>query len=481
MRPDSKITAPPGKSRPWLNHGSSSAAISRRKKKSSNDAVIGLQALLDIEQEAREVASKSDLLYLLANGTRRMTKARQVFILETADQTRVVNISGFPSVDRSAPLVRAAEHVAGNFIKEDHFKNGDIFILSRQYNNNKEKLASHPYLDMMLLPLSTSEKSESSYGILLCSEQKFSEDDLVIAKRLAGTFAHALRILDKSPNLILRSIYDKMRDRRIAVLGIVLMLSTLGIPVSMTALAPVEVMPADAFIVAAPMDGVIEDVLIAPNEHVERGQPIVRLEATEKRNRLEIAEEEMLIAQARLRQARQRAFDDREARHELSIALANYDLKVAELAFSQEEFGRTTIKAARSGTAIFADRQELLGKPIVIGERVMKIADPNQITLALSLDVSDMIALSSEGKVKAYFDSDPLTARGATITSADYQARTMPDGTMAFRVLAELSGSAQAPPRLGARGTAQVYGETVPLGLYLFRRPLSTLRQWMGV
>ena len=33
---------------------------------------------------------------------------------------------------------------------------------------------------------------------------------------------------------------------------------------------------------------------------------------------------------------------------------------------------------------------------------------------------------------------------------------------------------------LGARGTAEIYGGKVRLALYLFRRPLSTLRQWIA-
>ena len=37
------------------------------------------------------------------------------------------------------------------------------------------------------------------------------------------------------------------------------------------------------------------------------------------------------------------------------------------------------------------------------------------------------------------------------------------------------------PPRIGLQGTANVHGRTVPLLLYLFRRPLTGLRQWLGV
>ena len=35
-------------------------------------------------------------------------------------------------------------------------------------------------------------------------------------------------------------------------------------------------------------------------------------------------------------------------------------------------------------------------------------------------------------------------------------------------------------PRIGARGTAQVFGATVPLAFFLLRRPIAFARQTLG-
>jgi hypothetical protein len=37
------------------------------------------------------------------------------------------------------------------------------------------------------------------------------------------------------------------------------------------------------------------------------------------------------------------------------------------------------------------------------------------------------------------------------------------------------------PPRLGIRGTAQLYGDRVPMIYYILRRPVAFLRQWVGL
>ena len=55
-----------------------------------------------------------------------------------------------------------------------------------------------------------------------------------------------------------------------------------------------------------------------------------------------------------------------------------------------------------------------------------------------------------------------------------------PDGTYAYRVRASLD-SGKKGPRVGLKGTAKVHGEFVPLSYWVLRRPLSSLRQFLGI
>jgi hypothetical protein len=123
----------------------------------------------------------------------------------------------------------------------------------------------------------------------------------------------------------------------------------------------------------------------------------------------------------------------------------------------------------------------LLGRPVVTGERILEIADPASIELRIDVPISDALTVRNDAPVKAFFDADPLNARGGLVRHADYQARLIAGDVMAYRVLASLDTSAQDPPRLGARGTAQLYGERVPLLFYLFRRPIAAVRQRIGL
>jgi hypothetical protein len=61
---------------------------------------------------------------------------------------------------------------------------------------------------------------------------------------------------------------------------------------------------------------------------------------------------------------------------------------------------------------------------------------------------------------------------------AAYEAQPTPGGQLAYRLDARFD---EAPPRIGLRGTAKLFGERAPLALYLLRRPLAGLRQSVGL
>jgi hypothetical protein len=65
------------------------------------------------------------------------------------------------------------------------------------------------------------------------------------------------------------------------------------------------------------------------------------------------------------------------------------------------------------------------------------------------------------------------------VRTVAYEAISRPDGTLAHRVRAILAETDHRP-RLGVKGTARIDGERVPLIWWLFRRPLTVVRQTLG-
>jgi hypothetical protein len=195
---------------------------------------------------------------------------------------------------------------------------------------------------------------------------------------------------------------------------------------------------------------------------------------------LQIAEQDVALARAKYDRASQAAFGDDKARHELAIARAELAIKSAERDYSADLLKRSVLTAARDGVLLYADKAQLIGRPIKTGERLMQIATPEDLAVRVELPVADAIILDRNARVRLFLDAKPLTPIGAKLTSEAYHAEPNSTQQLVYRLQADFA----APPhavRLGSRGTAQLSGSTVPLIFFLLRRPISTLRQTLGL
>ena len=110
----------------------------------------------------------------------------------------------------------------------------------------------------------------------------------------------------------------------------------------------------------------------------------------------------------------------------------------------------------------------------------MQGADPRETRLRIDLPVADAIQLAPGTRVALFLDVAPLELVSAQLAQASYEAAPTPDDVLAYRVYADFPQGTPAQ-RPGLKGTAKLYGADVPLALYLFRRPLSAARQWLGL
>jgi multidrug resistance efflux pump len=263
--------------------------------------------------------------------------------------------------------------------------------------------------------------------------------------------------------------------------ALVLSILALFIPIPMSTLAPVEVVAREPIVVAAPIEGVIESIKIEPNTRVKAGDVLLSFQNTTLKNKFDIADRATQVAKAKELKATQSAFSDPAGRHEVAIAMAELKLSEAERDYAKDMLAKTVLIAPKDGLAIFSSRKDWEGKPVIQGERIIEIADPNRIEFGIDLSVKDAIVLNDGAEVKIFLDSDPLHAVKATLTRASYHAQPSAASGLSFMLFAKLNENSENLPRIGYRGTAQVYGKSTFLGFYLFRRPIAALRQMIGI
>jgi hypothetical protein len=442
------------------------------------DSQAALLALLKVEADARDSANLRDLVLLMANETRKLTWARQIFVVLPGINGlfEVTGVSSLPIVDRNAPLVTFVEGLVRTAKKRNTLDR--IYYFEMPATGSDSVADAYPFRYLVWLPLKH-KLSDLRGGLVMAREEPWVEQDLVIAGRLTAAYAHALQALKGHERQLARKLLSLSRWHAAAAITLVLALLFIRVPLS--ALAPLEITARDPFVVAAPIDGVIDSIAVEPNQKVFKGDVLVRLADTTLRNRFEVASREVQVAEARLKQSNQVAFSDPRGMHEIGIGRAELALKFAERNFARDLLEKSEIRAQRDGIVMYSDKRDLVGRPVAVGERILEVADASAIEARIDLPVADAIALSAGARVRLFLDSDPLAAWDATVRRADYKAKVGENDIVAFRVIADITAEPdRLLPRLGVRGTAQISGESVTLGYYLFRRPITAMRQWLG-
>lgn len=435
---------------------------------------------LQLEERARAARNIDELLFTIANETFRLVKYRQAIIwtLEGSSRPRLRIVSGLASLAEDSPytvwLRRLGRTIAARKANDGEFIGA---------NDMPAKLAPgwHEWMtDFVLVYPITDPRDERRHGLLaLLVEDPPGEVQQQWALRLMHTYGHAWTGLAGKPKRVARGL------RKILPWAIpAAALAALLVPVQLSVLAPAEVIGLDALVVAAPMDGVIKKFNVQPNEAVRKDQVIFTLDETTLRNRREVAQKQLEVARADALAAQQKAFEDDKSRAELATLNGKVAERRAEVVYVEELLKRIEVRADRDGIAVFGDVNDWQGKPVVTGERVASLADPKQPGVLIWLPVADALTLEAGAQVKLFLQVAPLTPLPGSLSQTSYQSIVSPEGVASYRlkaVFGELTEDQRQRVRIGLRGTAKIYGAQAPLGYYLFRRPLSALREWTGL
>ncbi len=431
-----------------------------------------LAVMLDLERAARNAASRDDLGYVIVNDTGRLLPYRQaaLFLASGRKRFKVRAISGVSAVDRKAPFVDWIERVAAGIAK-DASEPGVRVLAAPADDDGSWEAFSAP--NVAWVPLK--DRAGRRIGALwMARESVWADVDLILAEQLAGAYSHALIALGG------RRTLRRFRPAPVLAAGLALVCAAAFVPVPRTALAPAEVAARDPVVVSAPLDGVIERIVVSPNQAVSVNDPLVQYDRASLQASSDVARQALAVAEAELLRARQATLSDQTAAARVEGLAAEADLRRTQFAYAEEQLSRVTVRAGRAGIAIFGDTRDWAGRPVRVGERIMEIADPSAVELRIELPVGTAIDVAAGQAVRMYLDIDPVHPLDAVLQRVGYAAVERPGGGLAYGLTAELHGGGP-PPRIGLRGTAKIVGGDVPLALFLFARPLAALRQRIGL
>lgn len=444
-------------------------------------------AYLDLSRRARHAADTAELGFIAVNDTHLLAPYRQGALW--FDDAGVSVLSGVLQPELNAPYVHWLKRLCRGLAKAHN----EPAAIQADDVPRREALEWNEWLPAygLWLPIAAGqgENLPDRGGLLLARDEPWDDNEIAMLSEWVDVWRHAWHARFKPSPWSWRVWRDRIAERlrpeanqpwwkqRRFNLAIGLFAVAL-FPVRLTVLAPGELVPANPAVIRAPLDGVVGSFSVRPNETVKSGQLLFDFDQAPLASRYEVASQSLATAEAEYRQFAQLALNDSKSKAQLAVVQGKIGERKAEAEFLRGQLERSRVLAPRDGIALFDDPTEWIGKPVVTGERIMRIAAPDDVEVEAWLPVGDAVPLEPGAAVTLYLNASPLSPVSAAVRYAAHDAVERPDGSYAYRVRATLDGT--TGHRVGLKGTAKLHGGWVPFAYWILRRPAAAVRQAIG-
>lgn len=437
----------------------------------------------DLARKARLAKSDRELAFALVNDTMVLTPYRQAALWLKDDG--VWTLSGVVQVDANVPYTQWLDQVAA-FLNDQERPHSFTFTAA----DLPPQLAAewqNWWPEHGLWLGSTQQKMKGT--ALFLREEAWQADDIQQLNEWLEIWWHAFSSLYSERLVKLRGLPERVKNwlapidervwwkqKRFQLLiaaSIVLLF-----PVRMSVLAPGELVPANPTVIRAPIDGVIDVFHVQPNQQVEADQVLFSFDELVIQSKIEVASQALATAETDYRQTSQLALVESKSKSQLGLMVGKVEERRAEIEALQEQLSRARVAAPKAGVVLMDDPSEWIGKPIAIGERILRIASLDDMEVEAWVPLADAIDLKPGDAVTLYLSASPLSPVSASVRYMSHDSVQRADGNFAYRIRAKLNEPTQH--RVGLKGTAKVHGSWVPFAFWMMRRPIATVRAYVG-
>ena len=443
----------------------------------NEDKNIKIARLIGLEKKSREARTQDELNFVVVNETRQIFDfVNSYLLLKTpTDKYHVKAVSDLATVDRTAPLVTFVENIINDQTSSNlkEIQNFEVDKISRSLKIKKPKNIPD---NILLIPIFSPQRGLQGF-LITTRNEKFNDNEVELARHLSLTYGHAYNtfLTDFSIKDFLKKNFTGKRSW-IIILSIIFILI---IPIKITSTAPVEVVPKNPRLITAPFDGVVKNIIVNNNDKINSGDLLIQIEDTDLKNSFNLAKQSLQVAEKELLRSRQFSFSNNEEKARLAELMAQVDLKKAEVESTSERLKNSKIYADKDGIAIVDQKNNWQGRPVSVGEKIITIANPEKVEFLIWLPVKDSLIIKENTDVKVFLDINPIKPLKGKLKRASYQSSLSPEEVLSYQISASFEG--EEIPRIGLREKAKIYGSRVTLFYYLFRKPITFVRQLIGV
>lgn len=437
--------------------------------------LIGLSRLAQLEQEIREAEDQRTLCFMAVNDTHRVVPYDHA-VIWLAHTRSVAAVSGANNVDRHSPEMRFFSKVGKILNARKDSGAPTTFTQSELPKHLSADYARLSALSSIWVPMTGPGKYNVG-GIIFMRRSEFSEGEARLLGRLGKAYAHGFVAIRARSQLARRAPVWRKRFAWMIFAGVAV--CALFLPVKSSILAPAKVVPIRPHLITAPLNGVIEEIAVKPNERVRKGRILIRFDPSDLRDAYELAKKRVATLDAELRQIEQKAFSDDAARGRLALVRAKLEEGKIELSHARERLSRLVVRAPAAGVVLYSDPSQWIGRPVKVGEKILSLANPQDGRLEIDIAIDDAVVATDNAPVEFFLATSPATPITASLYRISFEPKLLANQTYAYVGEAHFVDK-PGGPRLGLTGTAKIYGEKVPLYYALLRKPIAALRRMSG-
>lgn len=446
-------------------------------KEQTQAQIEGLATLLVLDDEIKRLTNIREFGFFATNETHRLIHYHTAYLWEKKDFVgiEIVAQSGIAELDPHTSInlwlkERIQLILAGEYAKQVH-----SFTITDFDNDAQESWPESLPHFFLWCPFSENQLDPTG-GLLFFKEEEFKESEIKMLRWLLASYLYTWKLLIKPKTI---DKWQTLKKKPYFLTLMIVLACIFLFPVKLSVLGTGTVIAKDPALINAPMQGIIKSFAVTPGSYVKKGQLLLTLDNTDLIAAAKVNLRDYSLTETKLRTAINEAFNDREKRTNVPVLQAQLAIDKAKFDYTNQLLEKTRVRSPIDGIVIFDSTEDWVGQPVQTGERILSVANPNNLKLKIELPVKERIRLEV-GSTGEFFMQGQLASIPIKITNLGYNAKIMPDKILAYEMQADIMES-DTLPQIGAQGTVKLYGQRVPFFYYLIRRPLQSVRQGLGI
>ncbi|MFK7840319.1 MAG: efflux RND transporter periplasmic adaptor subunit [Bdellovibrionales bacterium] len=448
--------------------------------KSNDTQQFVLLELLNFYERIR-TATLQELRYISVNEVHNLVPYDQAVLWEVQGNNPVITaLSGVAETDEHGEYIGVLKTLQTQLLKNTKTKL-TLYAANDFEDNDLKTLWKKHLPDHVIIGHITNQNDQKIGMIMLARKLPWSENETPLFEKIIDSLSVEFAFKQKQDTTFLTRL-RKFKTSKTRFIIFALLLIILAFPFRTSVLAPAEIIATKPELIRAPIDGVIQEIHVRPNDKVQKDQLLITFDQAALKAQIDVSKNSLNVAEAELRQVSQEAMNSSKAASRLSVLKGKVAQEKTNLQYYQDLLERSTLKAPREGTIIFEDVFDWLGRPVTIGERIMLIANANETELEIRLPVHEAIDLKTNTDVLFFSNAMPDKPLRASLSFQSYRANEDSQNTISYRLKANWNDNSENKmKRLGLKGTAKLYGERRPLMWQIVRKPVIAIRKFAGL